>query len=58
MKTKYSYQYPEPIKGFHTVEFFRKIKTRISKEISGMTYDEYRAWAEKHRKKYASRRMI
>jgi hypothetical protein len=58
MNTAAAYPYPEPIKGFHTVEFFRKIKTRISKEISGMTYEEYRAWTEEHRKKHTGRHMI
>jgi hypothetical protein len=33
----------EIIEGFDTVKFFRKVKTRLSKKLYGMTYEQLRA---------------
>lgn len=46
MKTKVS-----RIKDFDTVEVFRDIKTRISKEIIGMTHEELTTYLKKHKLK-------
>jgi Fe-S cluster assembly ATPase SufC len=58
VNTDTAYQYPEPIKGIHTVEFFRKIKTRISRKISGMTYEELRAYLDKTCKAYDAKHTV
>ena len=33
-------------KGFDTVKFFRKVKTRLSKKLYGMTYDQLKAYLD------------
>lgn len=37
-------------KQFDSVNFFRKEKERISRETEGMTYKEFKAYLEKHKK--------
>ena len=37
-------------KQFDSVKFFRKVKERISVETEGMTYKEFKAYLEKHKK--------
>lgn len=39
---------PPPIKGFHAVKFFRKIKTRLSKKMLKMTDEELRHFLSSH----------
>ncbi len=34
-------------KDFDTVKTFREIKTKISKEIKGMNFEEFKAYLEK-----------
>jgi hypothetical protein len=46
MKTK-----DRKIKEFDTVETFRDIKTQISKEINGMTYQQLLAYLDKNKLK-------
>jgi hypothetical protein len=35
---------PKIIKGFDTVKFFRKVKNKISREISGMNEEQIRQY--------------
>ncbi|MDR2462351.1 MAG: hypothetical protein LBD30_01030 [Verrucomicrobiales bacterium] len=49
-------QYPEPIEGFHTVEFFRKIKRKISLKTKDMTCDELRAYLDERVEAYEAKR--
>jgi len=37
-------------KQFDSVKFFREEKERISRETEGMTYKEFKAYLEKHKK--------
>ena len=37
-------------KHFDSVNFFRKEKERISQETEGMTYREFKAYLEEHKK--------
>lgn len=38
-----------PAGGFDTVKFFRAEKERISRETSGMSYEELKAYLEKRK---------
>jgi len=42
MKTKY-----KKVKEFDTVETFREIKTKISSDIKGMTFEQLQAYLDK-----------
>lgn len=37
-------------KQFDSVKFFREEKKRIARETEGMTYKEFKAYLEKHKK--------
>jgi hypothetical protein len=40
---KMNFEEIKPIKGFHSVKFFRRIKREISRKMSTMTWEE--RWA-------------
>ena len=44
----------EIIEGFKAVEFMRKTRDKISKEIAGMSYDEIKEYFRIRREKLAS----
>lgn len=39
------------IKGFHAVDFFRKVKDKISQETKDMNFEELKAYLEKNKLK-------
>lgn len=49
MKTK-----DKKIKEFDTVKTFREIKEKISKEIQGMTFEQFKAYLEEKKSKISS----
>ena len=49
MKTK-----DKKIKEFDTVKTFREIKEKISKEIQGMTFEQFKAYLAKENSKLSS----
>ncbi len=36
-----------PVEEFHTVEFFRKVKEQMAKEMQGMTFEEEKEYLQK-----------
>ncbi|HET7361325.1 MAG TPA: hypothetical protein VFI78_05270 [Salinimicrobium sp.] len=54
MKTKHKDQKKEPARpagGFDTVQTFRKIKDKISKDLKGMSSDEIKRYLKKESSK-------